>query len=133
MLKFETVLVTAEYYEEENILFMRMKSDIDLTIELARKSFEQTHAVIGERDVKVILDSRPIEFTHIPKEVMEYMGNSPYNKYQQSAAIVINSLGQKLISNFYITVIKPVVRTKVFNSLEAALEWQGVKNKNLLK
>lgn len=132
MLKFETVLAESVYYEEENLLFIKLKSDPEPTIDLIRRNFEQTHSHLGERVVKVIMDSRPLEFAHIPKEVLEYMGNSPYNKYQQSAAIVISGIGQKLIANFYLKVVKPAVSTKMFNSIEAAMEWQGVKNRNLL-
>lgn len=131
-MQFETVLANSVYYEEENLLFVTLKADPEPTIDLVRQSFEQTYSHLGERAVKVIMDSRPLEFAHIPKEVLEYMGNSPYNKYQQSSAIIISGIGQKLIANFYLKVVKPAVRTKTFNSFDAALEWQGVKNRNLL-
>lgn len=131
MLKFETVLANSVYYEDENLLFITMKSEPEPTIEFVKKNFEQTYAVLGEKVVRVVMDSRPLEFTHIPKEVLDYVGNSPYNKYQHSSAIVISGIGQKMIANFYLKVVKPAVPTKMFNSIEAALEWQGVQNKKL--
>lgn len=129
MLQFETVLANSVFFEEENLLFVKLKPEPVLTVDLVRTSFEQTYSHLGDRAVKVIMDSRPLEFAHIPKEVLEYMGNSPYNKYQQSSAIIISGIGQKLIANFYLKVVKPAVLTKTFNTMDGALEWQGASKR----
>lgn len=38
-------------------------------------------------------------------------------------AIVIHSFSQRLLSNFYIKVYKPIVPTKIFDSYDYAMKW----------
>ncbi len=130
MLKFETVLSTSFYFKKDNLLFVKIKEDPDLTIQNTIINNEQTHATLGEIICKVILDVRHLQFTHIPREVLNYVADSPYGKYQLAEAILISGLGQKLIANFYLKVIKPKVNSKIFTSLLSALEWHDIENKN---
>jgi hypothetical protein len=128
MFRFETTLSHSFYDEEENLLFIKLKTQPEPTLELARTNFEQTHYYLGQKVVKVITDLRCLEFAYIPREVMDYMANSPYNQYQESVALIISGLGQKLIGNFYLSVVKPKVKTRIFNSPEGALEWQKISD-----
>jgi hypothetical protein len=38
-------------------------------------------------------------------------------------AVVVKSAGQRILSNFYIRVHKPIVDTKIFDTYESAIEW----------
>jgi hypothetical protein len=126
MYRFTTALSHSFYDEDENLLFIRLKSEPEPTLSLTKVNFEQTHYHVGKAVVKVIIDARKLAFAHIPKEVLDYMGKNEYNQYQESVAIVINGLGQKMLINFYLSVVKPVNKTKMFTSTEEALKWQKI-------
>jgi len=130
MLQFETVLSSSFYFEEENLLFVKMKENPDLTVKNLVLSNEQTFAVLGETVYQAIYDVRHLQFTHIPREVLNYVADSPYGKYQYSEAFIISGLGQKLIANFYLKVVEPKVRSKMFTSFGSALDWLEIENAN---
>ena len=62
-------------------------------------------------------------YTNISHEAIKY-SNDPENfKYTLADAFVVKSMHQKLLANFYITIIKPPVPTKYFMNEAAAVEW----------
>ncbi|MCE3227845.1 MAG: hypothetical protein K0S32_2396 [Bacteroidetes bacterium] len=129
MLKFDTVLSRSFYCEDENLMVVRLKDDNEMNLENVVLNNEQTYRIMGDKVVKVIYDVRQLEFSHIPKEVLKYMADSPHSKYQESEAFILAGLGQKIIANFYLAVMKPKTKTKMFTNFDQALEWHQVKNK----
>jgi hypothetical protein len=129
MIKFDTVLTWSYYCEEENLLLVKLKDGPEMNLENVILNNEQTYKVMGDKVTKVIYDVRHLEFTHIPKEVLKYIADSPHSKFQESEAFILTGLGQKLIANFYLAVMKPKTKTKMFTGLDPALEWQEIKNK----
>jgi hypothetical protein len=61
---------------------------------------------------------------------MEYMANNEYTNNNTSLAIIINGLPQKLIGNFYLNVMKPKRKTKIFSSKKEATAWLKTINEN---
>jgi len=128
MIKFETVLTHAYYLESENVLFLRIKPEPEPSLKLTEQNFEQTYLALGERVVKVIMDTRHVDFIKFPKDVMEYMADNPYIKYQSANSILIKGLAQQILGNFYLKIVRPKVSTKLFTTLTGALEWQKVSD-----
>jgi ribosomal protein S4E len=66
----------------------------------------------------------PGKHSTITSEAREYSTNNPMNN--KAVAIVSNSLAQKIIVNFMISVyqkIKPGYKIKLFSNKDKALEW----------
>lgn len=129
---FETALSNSYYSETEKLLYIKLKKDPEPTLQLTIQNYEETYAVLGERTVKVIIDTRHVDFLKFPRPVMDYMAKNPYIKYQVSTALLINGTGQMILGNFYLKVAKPAVYTKIFTNLEKAVDWQQINNKELL-
>lgn len=62
-------------------------------------------------------------FSDIEPEVREWAADNDGNHYTHSDAIVIESLSQKIITDFYLKFNRPKMPTKIFYSLEKAIEW----------
>ena len=62
-------------------------------------------------------------FSDVDPETREWAADDDGNKYTLSDAIVIGSLSQKIITDFYLKFNKPVKPTKIFYSLEKAVVW----------
>ena len=62
-------------------------------------------------------------FSDIKPEMREWSADSDGNKNTYTDAIVIESLSQKIIADFYIKFNKPTLPTKIFYSLEKAANW----------
>lgn len=62
-------------------------------------------------------------FNDITEELREWAASPLENKYTHCDALVLSNLGQKILADFYIRYNKPVKPTKVFYSVEKALDW----------
>lgn len=110
-------------FDGQHTLEIMMLENIELTILNVKQTFEKTKSLTSGKKVKVLLDLRGLQFSYIPSEVMDYMAKSAFNKYQEAVAILIEGLGQKLLGNFYMKIVKPDVQTKVFTCNNEALNW----------
>jgi hypothetical protein len=62
-------------------------------------------------------------FSDVDPETREWAADTSGNKYTISDAIVIGSLSQKIITDFYLRINKPAKPTRIFYSLEKAIAW----------
>lgn len=62
-------------------------------------------------------------FSDVEPEVREWAASPSNNSYTKIDAILINSLPQKILADFYIRINKPIKPTKVFTSMDKAIEW----------
>ncbi len=100
-----------------------MKPNIILTKENVLEQILASHQLKGELKVNIITNITQLKLSTISKEVMEYMKNNEYTKYQKKVAIVIEGTAQKIIGNVYLSVIKPHIDTKFFTSEADAKIW----------
>lgn len=63
------------------------------------------------------------ENAEVDDDVRKWASDPSGNKFTIADAFVIQSMAQKMIGNFYLTFHKPVKPTRLFNSLEEALNW----------
>jgi hypothetical protein len=69
----------------------------------------------------VLIDSD--EFINITPEARKLIRTLESIVPISSRALVIESLNQRILANFYIRFYKPIVPTKIFNNYEDALQW----------
>ncbi|MCH2224356.1 MAG: hypothetical protein MK066_06255 [Crocinitomicaceae bacterium] len=62
-------------------------------------------------------------FSDVEPEVREWAANPNGNNYTYTDAIVIDSLSQKILADFYLRINQPVRPTRIFYSLEKAIAW----------
>lgn len=62
-------------------------------------------------------------FSDVDPEVRDWAASPSNNSYTILDAIVINSLSQKILADFYISFNKPVKPTRVFKSIDKAFDW----------
>ncbi|MBK9190313.1 MAG: hypothetical protein IPM77_01815 [Crocinitomicaceae bacterium] len=92
-------------------------------LDVVKEHFKQVYEVIKLPKSKTILDFRNTEFASIPKESMEYMAKNEYTCDNTSIAIIVNGLSQKILSNFYLRIMRPKRKTRLFNKIEPAIAW----------
>ena len=71
-------------------------------------------------------------FSNVDLEVMKHLSSTEGALVSLADAFVIHSLSQKLLTNFYLKINKPVLPTKIFNKINEAEEWlQSLNNEEL--
>ena len=63
------------------------------------------------------------EFSSITKEAMQLAASAEMCVAKRAQAIVITSLAQRIVANFFIRVYKPDTITRIFNSEKEARQW----------
>jgi hypothetical protein len=66
-------------------------------------------------------------FADVDPDVREWSSSEIDVKYTVVDAIVINSIGQKILADFYLKINKPKQPTKIFTSIDKAIEWVNFK------
>jgi hypothetical protein len=72
------------------------------------------------------------EFSSISKDALQAAADNNICENKIAEAIVINSLAQRLLANFFIRTHKPISHTRVFDSLEEAKRWLDGIERDLL-
>ena len=62
-------------------------------------------------------------FSDVDPQIREWASDESGNLYTISDAIVIESFAQKILTDFYVRVNRPIKPTKIFYSLEKAIDW----------
>lgn len=101
----------------ENVVHDNVTIDVEDVIEIKKANKELTN---GNRYV-VLVDSGMI--TTITKEGRELSASAEFQENTLAKALFVRSIGHRLIGNFYLKVNKPVIKTKIFDCREKALEW----------
>lgn len=121
---FKEINVTKLYYFPDwAYLHLELKDNVEYSLETVGADFKSINELKGNAKIFVLIDMTATSFEHIPKEVMNYMANSPYKSNHVKIALIANGLGQKIFGNFYLKIFKPETNTRLFSSLHDALTW----------
>jgi len=116
--------------EDSGTVRVTLKDEFNVSLEEA----QELSSVFGEfcqsEKRNFLIDARN-SFAKIPEEVKFIATNDPNQTTTRNAtAILINTLANKVLTDFYIRVFKPSVPTKVFNDEEKALKWLDTVSQN---
>ena len=108
------------HYVEEDVLYIVFKEGLCIDVEESKEA----RLILQEgKSMKVLVDSRGL--FQITKEARAYAAEPKSAEMSSAMAIVIGSLGTRLLTNFFIKFNKPNGSVRMFNSIEKALEWLG--------
>lgn len=122
------------YFPSIKYVHLILKDNVIYSLQTVEEDFLSINELKKDEKIFVLIDMTNTSFEHIPKEVMNYMANSPYKANHIKIALIATGLGQKLFGNFYLNVFKPESKTKIFSSIKDAFKWFEFNNTNdLLK
>ena len=106
----------------DNIIEVKWHPNND---EIEKQHLIELKSIIQElgmgKKMPVYIDT--CNFMSITSEAKEYASSSESSEFTLANAVLVDSLGKKLLFNFFMNITKPVVPTKGFNSKEEAIKW----------
>jgi hypothetical protein len=63
------------------------------------------------------------DMTEVTKEAREQIASLQHKQNTIAKAILIKNIGERLLGNFYLSVNKPFIKTRLFTNRELALIW----------
>lgn len=106
---------------DNRVLENRIKDHVQIEVEDI-VAIKKAHMQLTKGESYVVLVYSG-EFSSISKEARELSAGDEYVKETIAKALLVNSLGQKLVVNFYLSVNRPKIKTKMFLDKKKALEW----------
>lgn len=95
-------------------------SEVDET-EHRRNHNALVELVGKERKFPLLIDAD--EFINVTPEARKLIRKLETIVPISARAIIITSLGQRILASFYIKLQKPIVNTKIFNNYEDGIKW----------
>jgi hypothetical protein len=109
------------HYIEGDVLYIIFKDGISVDVKDLEESKNARIVLQQGNSMKVLVDTRGL--FQITKEARAYAAEPKSAEMSIAMAILSDSLGTKLLTNFFIKYNKPSTPTKMFTSKEKALEW----------
>lgn len=115
-------LAELQYDAAKNILFFRVKQDMEVDVKEILEMIEYAKTVMGEKRHFALIDfGASLGST---SEARAIYASDPYiRQYRIADAFLVKSLAVRLVANFFIKVTQPKVRTKLFTDESLAVEW----------
>lgn len=106
----------------DNIVEVKWNPNID---EIEKQHLIELKKIIQEIGMgkKMLVYVETYNFMAISAEAIQYASTKESSEYTLANAVLIDSLGKKLLFNFFMNISKPIVPTKGFNSKEDAINW----------
>lgn len=101
----------------ENIINDNTELGIDELIELKKINKQLTEG----KPYAVLVDSGML--TSITKEGREFIATKQFQQQTIAKALLVRSLGHRLVGRFYIRINKPHTKTKIFSDRDKAIQW----------
>jgi len=115
-------LAQLEYDESINVLFFRVNQGIEVDVKEILEMITYAQEVMGEKKHYCVINfGSNVMSTSEAREV--YAGSDYIKNNRIADAFVVDSLAVRLVANFFIRVTQPKVKTRLFTSESAAIEW----------
>lgn len=106
---------------EPGLIENSIETDIDLQPEHVQQMKKANHELAAGRRYAVLVTSHP--YSSFSPEARVYSARPEFVQDTIASALVIQSMAQRLVGNFYLQVNRPHIPTRLFTDREAALEW----------
>jgi hypothetical protein len=110
------------FFCTESIMVFETKANTEIELEDIKEMIAcATQLLENKKNKNLIIAGKDSQIT---SEAQKFMQSDEANiNHPMAEAIVINSLAQRIIGNFYLSIISAKRPSKLFTSTEKAIEW----------
>lgn len=109
------------HLRKDGIVQVNFGDNVELDLKETKEIVEAISKITGGKKAQVLNIAG--KNTTATREARNYSASEAGGECTLADAFVVNNLPQKLIGNFYLNFNKPMVNTKIFNSVDDALKW----------
>lgn len=106
---------------EGDIFVIDVKSGHEVLIEDVKEMISTAGTIGGGRKLKNLIVAN--EYASMSSEATAYMKTEEAHRFTKSEAVVINSLAQRIVGNFYLAIVSQTRPSKLFNEVDKAIDW----------
>jgi len=111
------------FFDSEGILWVIHKDGVEMGIIEAAEHAEACCKLCRGNQTRMVIDARA-KTVFVTDEARNYLAHhEDIIKVRKAHAIIVDSIPNRLLANFYFRFNKPIGPGKVFNSEKAAISW----------
>jgi hypothetical protein len=107
---------------DNGLVHVNIKTENEVTLGMA-SSIAEAREQLSDGVARLVLITANSKNVIPSPKGREFLATSGRSKYIIANAIVIGSISQKLMINFFIKINKPVIPTKFFDNNQNAIDW----------
>jgi hypothetical protein len=112
---------TEMHIDNEGILRIAVLEDAEIDIEEAKENFDSAVKLSGGKSMLKLVDARA--FFTMTKKARDFAASRETNEHNIARAVIVHSLANRLLVNFFIRFHKPKSPLRMFSSEAEALKW----------
>lgn len=131
-MKATTKTCTLEMIDNE-LIKLTYFDHVEVDLEAAKLDYSHYLNFAQDRHVKNLVVAG--KYTQLSTEAMRYIQSQNESRRDKiiAEAIVVHSLAQRMLGNFYYRVLSPKYNVRMFSSEEKAMKWlDSIESKNIL-
>lgn len=110
------------YYEiRDRILIATYKKGLRINLAMAKQIVQDRLAFTGNKPMVALVYNLGV--ISMDKEARDFLSSPPGNRGLKAGAIVLNSVFSITLSNFFLSVNRPNIPSKIFRNTGEALKW----------
>ena len=106
---------------QNGLIYAKIHAGAEQTLDDAKENLDVATKMAGGKICPVLIDIRAMK--SISSEAREYYAGDKASQVLLACALLIGNPISKLIGNFFLTLHKPRMPTRLFTDEETALEW----------
>lgn len=109
------------YLREDNIMVFEVFNNVEIEVENMEEMIMQAGIIGGgNKYPNLILAGKYATISNAAQQVMD---KEESLRYTNAEAIVIQSLSQRILGNFYLRIVSKRIPARLFNSKDKAIAW----------
>lgn len=104
-----------------DILVIEVKPDCEVSLREVQEMIVTAGELGEQKKLKNLIIAGP--HSTLSPEATQYMKSEEAHRFTKLEAIVISSLAQRIVGNFYLGIVSKRRPSKLFNSTEKAIQW----------
>lgn len=105
----------------DGIVYLRLLEGADFDLAALKEQMQAQQELVGADDYAVLVDAT--NHVSISKEARDHMSAYQNPKRKATALLTRHNLAMRIMANFYMSVHKPAIPTKMFHEEEEAVRW----------
>jgi hypothetical protein len=106
---------------EGDIIVIEVKPNTEVLLEDVKEMVKTAGELGNNKLLKNLIVAG--EYSSMNSQATLYMKSEEAHRFTRTEAIVISSLAQRIVGNFYLGIVTQKRPSKLFNSVEKAMEW----------
>lgn len=109
------------FLRDQDVVVVKYKPNVNVGLQDMIAIHEAERKLTNDKKHLALLDARG--YIVVSADARKYGASDKPSEYRKAAALLVNTIGVRMLGNFYLSFNKPKVLTKMFTEEKKAVDW----------